>query len=105
MNEGLLCFQSLVSCLTDNSVLCSLVYSLLKVVRELREELDRLRVMLTAGTQGQVSPADQKAIDELRDKLSISERLMKEMTMTWEEKLAQTERIHKVSELMVCRHL
>ncbi|XP_062520862.1 kinesin-like protein KIF13A isoform X2 [Corticium candelabrum] len=66
-----------------------------KVIRELREELDRLRSLLTAGTQGGVSVDEQKAIDDMREKLAISERLMAEMTMTWEEKLSQTERIHK----------
>ena len=34
--------------------------------------------------------------DKLKERLHESEKLMKEMTCTWEEKLAKTERIHKV---------
>ena len=83
----------------NDTLLAILLYRRLsQVVRELREELDRLRLMLKEGAQsGGMSAADQQAVDELKEKLSISERLMTEMTMTWEEKLTQTERIHKVS--------
>eukprot|EP00118_Oscarella_pearsei_P004125 m.17158 g.17158 ORF g.17158 m.17158 type:complete len:2041 (+) comp27345_c0_seq1:160-6282(+) len=67
-----------------------------KVIRELREELDRLRGLLTGGEmKGGGSEVDQKEIDELKDKLAISERLMTSISMTWEEKLAETERIHQ----------
>ena len=34
---------------------------------------------------------------DLKDRLEESEKLMKEMSKTWEEKLAETERIHAVS--------
>ena len=40
------------------------------------------------------TPVDSKAISELREKLSISESLMSEMTKSWEEKLRETERVH-----------
>lgn len=33
---------------------------------------------------------------ELNDRLQESEKLIKEMTKTWEEKLQETERIHQV---------
>ena len=33
---------------------------------------------------------------DLQEKLQESEKLIKEMSKTWEEKLEQTERIHKV---------
>ncbi|XP_065844044.1 kinesin-like protein KIF13A isoform X2 [Oscarella lobularis] len=67
-----------------------------KVIRELREELDRLRSMLSGGQMpgGVGSEVDQKEVDNLKEKLAISERLMNSITMTWEEKLAETERIH-----------
>ena len=34
--------------------------------------------------------------DDLIDKLEVSEKLMKEMSKTWEEKLHETERVHQV---------
>lgn len=37
----------------------------------------------------------EKQAPELADKLEESEKLMKELTKTWEEKLEETERIHK----------
>ena len=33
----------------------------------------------------------------LKERLEESEKIMKEMTKTWEEKLKETEKIHKVS--------
>lgn len=33
----------------------------------------------------------------LEERLEESEKLMKEMTKTWEEKLKETEKIHKVN--------
>ena len=38
-----------------------------------------------------------KEMDELRERLRLSEGLMKDMSKTWAEKLLETERIHKVS--------
>lgn len=34
---------------------------------------------------------------ELKDRLEESEKLMKEMSKTWEEKLLETERLHQVN--------
>ena len=34
---------------------------------------------------------------DLKERLEESEKLMKEMTKTWEEKLNETEKIHTVS--------
>ena len=34
--------------------------------------------------------------ESLKDRLEESEKLMKEMSLSWEEKLVNTERIHKV---------
>jgi hypothetical protein len=36
---------------------------------------------------------------ELKDRLVESEKLMKDLTKTWEEKLAETERVHMVCTL------
>ena len=49
--------------------------------------MDRLRKDLES--------AMEKQAPELADKLEESEKLMKELTKTWEEKLEETERIHK----------
>jgi len=40
--------------------------------------------------------------DDLRERLEESEKLMKEMGKTWEEKLKETERIHQVSQCLCC---
>ena len=37
-----------------------------------------------------------KEIAELQEKLRINEAFLQEMTKLWEQKLAETERIHKV---------
>ncbi|XP_072028928.1 kinesin-like protein KIF13A isoform X2 [Amphiura filiformis] len=58
-----------------------------RIIRELREEVDTLRK--------QLKEAESMKADKLKERLHESEKLMKEMTCTWEEKLAKTERIHK----------
>lgn len=58
-----------------------------RIIRELREEVDMLRKML--------SEAQSLKSDDLRERLEESEKLMKEMGKTWEEKLKETERIHQ----------
>ena len=40
-------------------------------------------------------PVDTKAINQLKEKLSISESLMSEMTRSWEDKLRETEKVHQ----------
>ncbi len=54
--------------------------------------------MLTDGGGGVAGgpPIRTKEMDELRERLRISEHLMDDMSKTWEEKLQETERIHKV---------
>ncbi|XP_065186816.1 kinesin-like protein KIF13B isoform X2 [Sycon ciliatum] len=69
-----------------------------KVIRELREEVERLRSMIGGGgLPGDaalgLTGASASEISELQDKLQISERLMKEMSLTWEQKLANTQKI------------
>lgn len=41
------------------------------------------------------TPVDTKAISDLKEKLSISESLMSEMTKSWEDKLRETEKVHQ----------
>lgn len=72
-----------------------------RVIRELREEVEKLRQMLTGqglGAEGASmnSVAKAKEIAELQEKLRINEAFLREMGKTWEQKLAETERIHKV---------
>nr|5DJN_A Chain A, Kinesin-like protein [Mus musculus]5DJN_C Chain C, Kinesin-like protein [Mus musculus] len=55
-----------------------------KVIRELREEVEKLREQLS---QAEAMKA------ELKEKLEESEKLIKELTVTWEEKLRKTEAI------------
>ena len=64
-----------------------------QIIRELREEVEKLRSMIGGGADG--TPADGKAISDLKEKLSISESLMAEMTRSWEDKLRETERVHQ----------
>ena len=52
--------------------------------------------MIGGGAVGEGgAPVNTKAIAELKDKLSISESLMSEMTRSWEDKLRETERVHQ----------
>ncbi|XP_061603004.1 kinesin-like protein KIF13B isoform X2 [Cololabis saira] len=56
-----------------------------RIIRELREEVEKLRVQLTQ--------AESLKAPELKDRLEESEKLIHEMTITWEEKLRKTEEI------------
>ncbi|RWS12238.1 kinesin-like protein KIF13A, partial [Dinothrombium tinctorium] len=56
-----------------------------RIIRELREEVEMLREQLKNATQQ----------EDVRERLTESEKLMKEMTQTWEEKLRITETIHQ----------
>ncbi|XP_066862810.1 kinesin-like protein KIF13A isoform X3 [Kogia breviceps] len=56
-----------------------------KVIRELREEVEKLRE--------QLSQAEAMKAPELKEKLEESEKLIRELTVTWEEKLRKTEEI------------
>ncbi|XP_076246434.1 kinesin-like protein KIF13A isoform X5 [Calliopsis andreniformis] len=62
-----------------------------RIIRELRQEVETLKEMLLHATgQGSIVGQQRTVITE---KLSQSERLMKEMSQTWEEKLVKTERL------------
>ncbi|XP_041844315.1 kinesin-like protein KIF13A isoform X3 [Melanotaenia boesemani] len=56
-----------------------------RIIRELREEVEKLKV--------QLSQAESMKAPELQEKLQESEKLIQEMTVTWEEKLRKTEEI------------
>uniref|UniRef100_A0A6I8SJU0 Kinesin family member 13B n=1 Tax=Xenopus tropicalis TaxID=8364 RepID=A0A6I8SJU0_XENTR len=56
-----------------------------RIIRELREEVEKLRVQLTQ--------AESMKAPELKERLQESEKLIQEMTVTWEEKLRMTEDI------------
>ncbi|XP_073487221.1 kinesin-like protein KIF13A isoform X5 [Aquarana catesbeiana] len=56
-----------------------------RVIRELREEVDKLKE--------QLSQAEAMKAPELKEKLEESEKLIRELTITWEEKLRKTEAI------------
>ncbi|CAI8043563.1 Kinesin-like protein KIF13A, partial [Geodia barretti] len=76
-----------------------------RVIRELREEVEKLRQMLEisggAGAGGEgagaggLGSSSTREMTELQEKLRISESLMQEMTMTWEQRVKATERIHQ----------
>ncbi|XP_031431833.1 LOW QUALITY PROTEIN: kinesin-like protein KIF13A [Clupea harengus] len=56
-----------------------------RIIRELREEVEKLR--------DQLNQAESLKAPELKDRLEESEKLIQEMTVTWEEKLRKTEEI------------
>lgn len=56
-----------------------------RIIRELREEVEKLRV--------QLNQAESLKAPELKERLEESEKLIQEMTVTWEEKLRKTEEI------------
>ncbi|XP_068433818.1 kinesin-like protein KIF13B isoform X2 [Clinocottus analis] len=56
-----------------------------RIIRELREEVEKLREQLTE--------AESMKAPELKDRLEESEKLIQEMTVTWEDKLTKTEAI------------
>ncbi|XP_032869740.1 kinesin-like protein KIF13A isoform X4 [Amblyraja radiata] len=56
-----------------------------KIIRELREEVEKLRE--------QLNQAESMKAPELKEKLEESEKLIKDLTVTWEEKLRKTEEI------------
>ena len=68
-----------------------------KVIRELREEVDKLRSEL--GSRGGTVPNPDGSgyvdINKLKEQLSQSESLISELSATWEEKLKKTEETHK----------
>ncbi|TRY72954.1 hypothetical protein DNTS_010251 [Danionella cerebrum] len=64
-----------------------------RIIRELREEVEKLRDQLTQ--------AESMKAPELKERLEESEKLIQEMTVTWEEKLRKTEEIAQVTALLL----
>jgi len=64
-----------------------------RIIRELRQEVEALKEMLKFATGS--TPSSQQVLqrEDLHEKLSESEKLMREMSQTWEEKLIKTERL------------
>ncbi len=60
-----------------------------RIIRELREEVEQLKEQLLHAT----------VQTELQERLVESEKLIKEMEQTWEEKLRRTEKIHQERQL------
>nr|XP_032808936.1 kinesin-like protein KIF13A isoform X4 [Petromyzon marinus] len=56
-----------------------------RIIRELRDEVDKLR--------SQLNQAESLMAPELQERLQQSEKLIQEMTLTWEQKLRKTEEI------------
>ncbi|XP_033504717.2 kinesin-like protein KIF13B isoform X1 [Epinephelus lanceolatus] len=56
-----------------------------RIIRELREEVEKLKE--------QLSEAESMKAPELKDRLEESEKLIQEMTVTWEDKLRKTEAV------------
>ena len=73
-----------------------------QIIRELREEVDRLKRLLAAKIAGKshiVEPGETTI--EIEEMLSESEKLMSECTMTWEQKEKQTQEIQQVRQRAV----
>ncbi|XP_024082800.1 kinesin-like protein KIF13A isoform X2 [Cimex lectularius] len=60
-----------------------------RIIRELRQEVEALKEMLKHATASNAPPLD------IHEKLTESEKLMKEMSTTWEEKLIKTEQVQQ----------
>ncbi|XP_031733157.1 kinesin-like protein KIF13B isoform X1 [Anarrhichthys ocellatus] len=56
-----------------------------RIIRQLREEVEKLKEQLTE--------AESMKAPDLKDRLEESEKLIQEMTVTWEDKLTKTEAI------------
>lgn len=64
-----------------------------KIIRDLREEVEMLKKELEK-TKEQINA------DQLNDRLQESEKLYKEISKPWNEKLAETEKIQQVNLLL-----
>ena len=82
-----------------NSLVSTFLWLYYQVIRELREEVEKLRMMLKdqGGSLGGTAsnPSSTQDVEMLKEKLSISENLMQEMSKTWEQKLAESEKLHQ----------
>ncbi|XP_076811338.1 kinesin-like protein KIF13A [Clavelina lepadiformis] len=58
-----------------------------RIIRELREEVEKLQL--------QLKQSESMRAPDLQEKLQESEKLIQEISQTWEEKLRKTEHVHK----------
>ncbi|KAL0268806.1 UNVERIFIED_CONTAM: hypothetical protein PYX00_010619 [Menopon gallinae] len=68
-----------------------------RIIRELRQEVEALKEMLkqACSVTSPLGVGAQSRREDLTEKLSESEKLVKEMSQTWEEKLLKTERLQQ----------
>ena len=100
-----------VSCrmFSDRLVLLMLTCFSSQIIRELREEVERLKSLLVAKTAGKpiteemitgIAESPPKDRGEIEEMLVESEKLMQECSMSWEQKEKKTEQIQQVSDLI-----
>lgn len=70
----------------------------MKLVDELKKEVESLKKELESMKQIEALNQDSKNVSELQDLLNANEKLVNELNMSWEEKLKETENIHKQRE-------
>ena len=90
-NENFYCSDTYVNCF------------LFQIIRELREEVEMLKALLKEKIAEK--PTGTKETVEIEEMLSENEKLMKECTMSWEQKEKQTEQIMQVLGTRVLRCL
>ncbi|KAF0312126.1 Kinesin-like protein KIF13A [Amphibalanus amphitrite] len=68
-----------------------------RIIRELRDEVERLRDQLSRLKSGgeMIEDFEETGDDALREKLSENEKIMRQMSETWEEKLQKTGRVQQ----------
>ena len=81
-----------------------------KIVRELREEVEKLRKLLMGGIKQQggggtdsQGPMREKEINELQERLRISESLMGDLSKTWDNADSSVTSVHPYYKSM-CRY-
>jgi len=70
----------------------------MKLVDELKKEVETLKKELESLKQIEAINQDSKNVSELQDLLIANEKLVNELNMSWEEKLKETENIHRQRE-------
>ena len=81
---------------------CYIFFIPMQIIRELREEVDRLRELLQINAIEPSANARSKSSRQsfetgnIQEELAENEKLIKECTRTWEEKEKQTEIIRQV---------
>ncbi|ORX53879.1 kinesin-domain-containing protein [Piromyces finnis] len=70
----------------------------MKLVDELKKEVESLKKELESMKKMESLNQDSQNVSELQDLLSANEKLVNELNMSWEEKLRESENIHKQRE-------